>query len=212
VALLSAIFLPKSCFCFSQSFSCSSSSVHHFNSVLFSTSFLLSSVHQYIISAQFCSSVHHFCSVLFDQFCSATRLIHFLVTSHSLMQHFSNQVVDRNLKSKICNSFRNSVDTKPPRWHCSQLFFSQSHVSVFRNPSPAAVLQYITLAQFCSVQYIISAQICSSVHHFRSVLFDHFSYAQFCSATRLIHFLVTSHSLMHHFSNQVVDRNLKSAI
>ena len=99
---------------------------------------------------------------------------------------------------------------KPPRWHCSQLFFSQSLVSVFHNPSPA--LQYITSAQFCSFLFC-------SVHHFCSVLFISTLFllssvrsVQFCSATRLIHFLVTSHSLMHLFNNQVVDMNMKSAI
>jgi threonine/homoserine/homoserine lactone efflux protein len=36
----------------------------------------------------------------------------------------------------------------------------------------------LSSVQFCSVQYIISAQFCSSVHYFCSVLFDQFSSVQ----------------------------------
>jgi transcriptional antiterminator len=157
---------------------------------------------QYITSAQFCSvlfcSVHHFCSVLFIStsfLLSSVRSVQFCLVlfSHSVdtfsgYKPFTDAALQQSgsrQESEICNSFRNSVDTKPPRWHCSQLFFSQSHVSVFRNPSPAPVLQYITSAQFSLVQFC-------SVHHFCSDLFistsfllrsvhQYIIFAQFCS-------------------------------
>jgi hypothetical protein len=167
---------------------------------------------QYITSAQFCSvlfcSVHHFCSVLFIStsfLLSSVRSVQFCLVlfSHSVdtfsgYKPFTDAALQQSgsrQESEICNSFRNSVDTKPPRWHCSQLFFSQSHVSVFRNPSPAPVLQYITLAQFCLVQYIMFSDQTIDCHKKSENKPLGFHFLVVSSLVLSFHFLKTSHSV-----------------
>jgi hypothetical protein len=88
------------------------------------------------------------------------------------MQHFSNQVVDRNLKSVIASGTQlipNLLGGIALSYFSPKvmfLFFAILLLLQFFSTS----LQ-LSSVQFSSIQYIISAQICSSVHHFCSDLF-----------------------------------------